>query len=111
MELWHVQDVNDKLGLILTIVFFIFQVKAVSFNYKVENLMFKLFNYTVNKPRKWLKVKNSIVEMLLLNPAGNRATEIIIATGYAKSTVYRIVLRLKTGKGVECKPHDSRSDI
>ena len=31
------------------------------------------------------------------------------ATGYAKSTVYRTVK--KAGKGVERKPHDSRSDI
>ena len=30
-ELVDVQGVNDKLGLILTIVFFIYQVKAVSF--------------------------------------------------------------------------------
>ena len=43
--------------------------------------------------------------------AGNCATEIIKATGYAKSTIYRIVSCLKAGKGVERKPYDSRNDI
>ena len=43
--------------------------------------------------------------------AGNCETEIIKATGYAKSTVYRIFSCLKAGKGVERKPHDSKSDI
>ena len=43
--------------------------------------------------------------------AGNCATEIIKATGYAKSTIYHIVPRLKAGKEVECKSHHSRSDI
>ena len=43
--------------------------------------------------------------------AGNCVTEIIKATGHAKSTVYRIVSCLKTEKGVERKRHDLRSDI
>ena len=52
--------------------------------------------------------RNVIAE---LYRAGNYATEIIKATERAKSTVYRIVLYLKPGKGVERKPHDSRNDI
>ena len=51
--------------------------------------------------------RNVIVE---LYHAGNCATKIIKATGYAKSIVYHIVSCLKAGK-VERKPHDSRSDI
>ena len=43
--------------------------------------------------------------------AGNCTTEIIKATGYAKSTVYHIVSCLKARKGVEHKPYASRSDI
>ena len=34
---------------------------------------------------------------------GNFATEIIKATGYAKNTIYHIVLCLKAGKEVESK--------
>ena len=52
--------------------------------------------------------RNVIAE---LYSAGNCATEIIKATGRVKSTVYRVVSCLKAGKGVERKPHDSRSDI
>ena len=52
--------------------------------------------------------RNIIAE---LYHAGNCATEIIKATGCAKSTVYRIVSCLKAGKEVEHKPHNSRSDI
>ena len=52
--------------------------------------------------------RNVIAE---LYRSGKCATEIIKATGYVKSTVYRIVSCLKAGKGVERKPHDSKSDI
>ena len=52
--------------------------------------------------------RNVIAE---LYSAGKCARKIIKATGHAKSTVYRIVSCLKAGKGVERKPHDSRSDI
>ena len=48
--------------------------------------------------------RNVIAE---LYRADNCATEIIKATGHAKSTVYRIVSCLKAGKEVERKPHDS----
>ena len=49
--------------------------------------------------------------MLLLNCTALVTVQIIKATGYAKSTHYRIVSRLKAGKEVECIPHDSGSDI
>ena len=52
--------------------------------------------------------RNVIAELYC---AGNGATEIIKATGYAKSTIYHIVSCLKFGKGVEHKPDNSRNDI
>ena len=52
--------------------------------------------------------RNVIAE---LYHANNCATEIIKPAGYAKSTIYHIVSCLKAGKGVERKPHHSRSDI